>query len=57
MRSVSKDIKLPDIIHIKSMGEGDSYKYLGVLQADKILCEAMKEKVKKRVFLKSQKGA
>ena len=32
---------------IKSLEEGDSYKYLGVLEADEVMVNEMNDKVKK----------
>ena len=40
MKSVG--IELPDVKVIKSLQEGESYKYLGILEADKFLKEKMK---------------
>ena len=40
MKSVG--IELPDVKVIKSLQEGESYKYLGILEADKFLEEKMK---------------
>ena len=40
VRSVG--IELPDVKVIKSLQEGESYKYLGILEADKFLEEKMK---------------
>ena len=39
-------IKLPDEQTIKGLNEGDTYKYLGILQADKVKYDEMKDKVK-----------
>ena len=43
----SVGIELPDHKVIKSLQEGDSYKYLGILEADKFLEEKMKFNVSK----------
>ena len=40
MQSVG--IELPDGKNIKSLQEGEIYKYLGILEADKLLEEKMK---------------
>ena len=45
MKSVG--IELPDGKVIKSIQEGESYKYLGILEADKVLEEKMKLNVSK----------
>ena len=56
----SVGIELPDGKVIKSLQEGESYKYLGILQADEFLEEKMKLKISKeyvtrfRKFLKSK---
>ena len=42
----SEGIVLPDENKIRVIGENDSYKYLGVLEADKIKREEMKEKLR-----------
>ena len=46
MKSVG--IELPDVKVIKSLQEGESYKYLGILEADRFLAEEMKLKVFRR---------
>ena len=43
----SDGIKLPDGKEMKSLNEGDGYKYLGVTEADEIKKKEMKEKVGK----------
>ena len=56
----SNGIELPDGKVIMSLQEGGSYKYLGILEADKFLGEKMKLNVSKeyirrlRKFLKSK---
>ena len=56
----SVGIELPNGKVIKSLQEGESYKYLGILEADKFLEEKMKLNVSKeyirrlRKFLKSK---
>ena len=40
-------IKLPDGKYMKSLNEGDGYKYLGVTEADEIKKKEVKEKVGK----------
>ena len=51
----SDGIVLPDDTVIKAMNEGDSYKYLGIMEADQILRKEMKEKVKKEYFRRPKK--
>ena len=43
----SDGIKLPNNKVIKSLEEGDSYKYLGVIKADEVMFKEMNDKVKK----------
>ena len=43
----SVGIELPDVKVIKSLQKGESYKYLGTLEADKFLEEKMKLNVSK----------
>ena len=43
----SEGIKLPDYETIQGLKDGDSYKYLGILEADRIKHEEMKETVTK----------
>ena len=53
----SVGIELPDGKVIKSLQEGESYKYLGILEADKFLEEKMKLnvlKVKKSFEVKTE---
>ena len=40
-------IQLPNDKVIKSLEEGESYKYLGVLEANEAMVSEMKDKVKK----------
>ena len=42
----SEGIQLPNKEEIKSLGEGDTYKYLGVLEADDIKHQVMKKEIK-----------
>ena len=46
----SVGIELPDDKVIKSLQEGESYKHLGILEADRFLGEEMKLKVSKEYF-------
>ena len=43
----SDDIELPNDKVIKSLEEGESYKYFGVLEADEVMVNEMKVEVKK----------
>ena len=51
----SHGIQLPDEQIMKSLKEEDSYKYLGILEADDIKHEQMKEKVKKEYLRRVRK--
>ena len=51
----SVGIELPDHRIIRSLQEGESYKYLGILEADKFLEEEMKLKVSKEYFRRLRK--
>ena len=51
----SVGIELPDGKVIKSLQEGESYKYLGNLEADRFLGEEMKLKVSKEYFRRLKK--
>ena len=53
MKSVG--IKLPDVKGIKLLQEGESYKYLGILEADKLLEERMKLNVSKEYIRRLRK--
>ena len=51
----SVGIELPDGKVIKSIQEGESYKYLGILEADKFLEEKMKLNVLKEYISRLRK--
>ena len=51
----SVGIGLPDDKVIKSLQEGESYKYLGILEADKFLEEKMKLNVSKEYIRRLEK--
>ena len=53
MKSVG--IELPDGKVIKSLQEGENYKYLGILEADKFLEEKMKLNVSKEYIRRLRK--
>ena len=52
----SVGIELPDGKVIKSLQEGESYKYLGILEADKFLEEKMKLNVSKEYIRRLRKS-
>ena len=51
----SVGIELPDGKIIKSLQEGESYKYLGILEADRFLGDEMKLEVSKEYFRRLKK--
>ena len=51
----SDGIQLPNDKVIKSLEEGESYKYLGVLEADEVMVSEMKDKVKKEYYKRVRK--
>ena len=51
----SVGIELPDGKVIKSLQEGESYKYVGILKADKFLEEKVKLNVSKEYFRRIRK--
>ena len=48
-------IQLPNDKVINSLEEGESYKYLGVLEADEVMVKEMKDKVKKEYYRRVRK--
>ena len=52
---MSVGIELPDSKFIKSLQAGESYKYLGILVADRFLGEEVKSKVSKEYFRRLRK--
>ena len=51
----SDDIQSPNDKVIKSLGKWGSYKYLGVVEADKVMVNLMKNKVKKEYYKRVRK--
>ena len=47
-RQMTKGIELPNQGNIRTLGEKETYKYLGILEADTIKQAEMKEKIKKK---------
>ena len=48
-------MKLPSQDKIRALGEKETYKYLGILEADTIKKVEMKDKIKKRISQKNKK--
>ena len=48
-RQMTKEIELQNQEKIRTLGEKETYKYLGILEADTIKHAEMKEKMKKRI--------
>ena len=51
----SVGIELPDGKAIKSLQEGERYKYLGILETDRFLVEEIKLKISEEYFRRSKK--
>ena len=51
----SDGIKLPERKEIKTLDEGTSYKYLGILESDRFMYEEMKTKLSKEYFRRLRK--
>ena len=51
----SDRIKLPGGKEIKTLDEGTSYKYLGILESDRLMFEDMKTKLSKEYFRQLRK--
>ena len=51
----SQGIELPDGEIMKGLKEGESYKYLGILQADQVKHTEMKEKISGEYFRRVKK--
>ena len=51
----SKGIELPDDAVIKAMTEEDTYKHLGITEADQILPKEMKQKERKEYLDEQRK--
>ena len=48
-------IQLPNDRVIKPLEEGESYKYYGVLEADEVMVNEMKDKVQKKYYRRVKK--
>ena len=51
----SDGIEIPSDKVIKSLEEGETYKYLGVLEADEVMANEMKDKLKKEYYRRVRK--
>ena len=51
----SDGIQLPNDTVMKSLVEGESYKYLGVLEVDEVMVNEMKNKVKEEYYRRVRK--
>ena len=54
-RQMTEGVELPNQEKLKTLGEKETYKYLGILEADTIKQVEMKETNEKRVLQKNQK--
>ena len=55
-RDMAKKMEQPNQEKIRTLGEKETYKYLGILEADTIKQLEMKEKILKRVSQENQKA-
>ena len=49
-RHITDGMELPNQDKIRTFGENETYKYLGILEADTIKQVQMKDKIKKRIL-------
>ena len=54
-RHMTKGVELPNQVVIRTLGEKETYKYLGILEADTIKQVEMKEKIKKEYLRRTRK--
>ena len=54
-RHITEGVELPNQVVIKTLGEKETYKYLGILEADNIKQREMKEKIKKEYLRRAWK--
>ena len=54
-RHMTDGMELPNEDKIRTLGEKETYKYLGILKADSIKEEEMKEKNKKEYLRRTRK--
>ena len=54
-RHMTDGMELPNQDKIRTLGENETYKYLGILEADPIKQVEMKDKIQKEYFRKTRK--
>ena len=54
-RHMMEGIELPNQVVIRTLGEKETYKYWGILEADTIKLVKMKEKIKKEYCRRTRK--
>ena len=54
-RYLTDEMKLPNQDKIRTLGEKETYKYLGILEADTIKKVEMKDKIKKEYLRRTRK--
>ncbi len=54
-RHVLERVELPNQVVIRTLGEKETYKYLGILEADTIKQVEMNEKIKKEYLRRTRK--
>ena len=53
-RHLTGEMELPNQVKIRTLGEKETYKYLGILDADTIKQVEMKEKIKREYLRKTR---
>ena len=54
-RHMTDEIELPNQDKIRTLGENETYKYLGILETDTIKQVEMKDKIQKEYFRRTRK--
>ena len=54
-RHMTEGIELPNQEKLRTLGEKENYKYLGILETDTIKQQEMKEKIKKEYLRRTRK--
>ena len=54
-RHITEGVELPNQVVIRTLGEKETYKHLGILEADIIKQQEMKEKIKKVYLRRARK--
>ena len=54
-RHITEGVDLPNLVVIRTLEEKETYKYLGILDAETIIQQEMKEKIKKDYLRRARK--